>query len=202
MHLTTVARDIESTKSVVRQVEGNAMLQSDSIGPPMREIHGLANKLNELIVKQEANTKKGQGFRLFAHSFAKGPKEQKQLEQLKNDLVQHKNTLVLCIVANLAPSGVTLDIKGVKMDGVAVLQNGRVIQTPEDKDFDRITISNVSMGGASFMNNSAVNQEQQSRLLEEADKRAKREGLLQLIAGPGVPDELKPQIFQFVRTMY
>ncbi|GAP82504.2 hypothetical protein SAMD00023353_0100510 [Rosellinia necatrix] len=141
MHISVVARDIEGAKSIVQQVKTNAMLQDDTIQQTMEAILGLAKNLDTLVTKQEGKTKNGAGFRNFAHSFAKGPKEQKQLEQLRDELMQHKNTLILSIVVHVAPSGTKLDLKHIKIAGAAIMQNGRVMRTAEKKDFDNIVIS-------------------------------------------------------------
>ncbi|KAJ8128286.1 hypothetical protein O1611_g5346 [Lasiodiplodia mahajangana] len=201
MHLTVVARDVEGTKSIVQQVENNTILQTDTIQKTMESILDIAKKLDELVTKQEEKTRKGTGFRNFAHSFAKGPKEQKQLEQMRDELMQHKNTLILCIVVSLAPSGARLDVRNVKMDGAAIMQNGRVMSTPETKDFDVITIKDVTMGGSTFMNNSSVTPEQQDRFLQLPQQRQKMELLLDLVKSTAVPDLIKQQIITQVITL-
>ncbi|KAI1120209.1 hypothetical protein F5Y10DRAFT_273294 [Nemania abortiva] len=195
MHLTAVAYDIEGTKSILQHVENNIMLQTNTMKQTMEAILGLAKRLDELVAKQEDKTRKGSGFRNFAQSFAKGPKEQRQLQQMRSELIQHKNTLILCIVVSLAPSGTALDVKDVKMDGATVMQNGRVMRTPETRDFDNIVIRDVTMEGSSFMNNSSVTPEEQDRLLQMPLQRERMRMLLSLITIGAVPDSIKVQVF-------
>ncbi|XXG95990.1 hypothetical protein Hte_002267 [Hypoxylon texense] len=132
----------------------------------MKEILDLANKLNDLITKQEAKAETRARFRTFAHSFAKGPKEQKQPEKLKGDHTTQEHARAVysswsCPLWNSTG-------RKRRHDGwVAIMQGSRIIREPEDKDFDRITIRDVDMKGASLMNNSAVTPDQQKWVLNE-----------------------------------
>jgi len=57
-----------------------------------------------------------------------------------------------------------LSVEDAKMYESAIVLDGRVLRTSDNKDFDNIIIIDVAMGGVSLMNNSVVAREQEDQL--------------------------------------
>ncbi|KAI1118424.1 hypothetical protein F5Y14DRAFT_447298 [Nemania sp. NC0429] len=193
-HLAVVARDIESLKSIMQLVNDNPMLQNDRNMQLLKYTLWITRLLAEVVKKQDDETGMGKGFHNFADSCGKGPNEQNLIEIRRDELMGYKIDIIRGIIKDLAPPGTSLNVEGVRLDGATIMQNGRVMSTPETRDFDSVTIRNVTMSGSSFMNNSSVTPEQEERIRQEESNRRKKQILLSLATNPAVPDKFRNQI--------
>lgn len=202
MHLSVVARDVEGTQGIVKRIKNNPMLQNDDLAASAKQLLDIATRLNSLVDELEAksNKEKNGGFRAFAHNFVQGPKEQKQLEQLRSDLVGSKNTLILGIVAELAPSGTSLTVKNTESLNISYMQNGRIARNESDKDVDHLLIENVKSRDASTMINTLITAPQHDKLVTASNQKFRITQLMDLMKQQYIEPDMKAQIFQIIQA--
>ncbi|KAI1132638.1 hypothetical protein F5Y10DRAFT_197783 [Nemania abortiva] len=201
MHLSTVMRDVEGTKSIVERVQNNPLLQHESLEGYLDDLLKVSNELGTLVTSQDAMTAKGRGFRLFVHDFVNGPKEQQELEQLRNSLTASKNSLTLALVAGLSPAGTTLSLTNVKLTDRAYQQNSRILRGPDDKEFDNMILKNIDQSGTSVLYNSSMTPDELNKVTAEQNKRFRLEHLTGLLKSESVAAEMKQQILNSIMDL-
>ena len=204
MHLMTVFNDVKGTMSIVERIQSNPQLEDEHMQPLIEELLRIATDLSNLVSEQEEKAKNNGGFREFTHDFLKGPKDQRRLEALRNDLVASKNTLTLGIITYLAPAGTSLKVDDVKMTGLALQHNGRVIRGEGDQgqDFDHITVKGVEMGGAAVMMNATVNESQQNKLIKNQVRNYRIQQLAEIMRDGSVDKGLQRGAFEAMTALF
>ncbi|KAH8744203.1 hypothetical protein F5883DRAFT_590730 [Diaporthe sp. PMI_573] len=200
-HLGTVIRDVAGTKAIVKRIEENPFLHTDVLATCIEELLRISQDLDTLVAKQEEQTQKGKGFRLFLHDFLKGPDDQQKLEAFRDNLVASKNTLTLAIVVDLSPAGTVISVSDTKLSDTAYMQNILRKEHQADKGSGRITIQKVQLGGSSLMLNTTLDPEQIDKVTDDNEKRKRIEILGKFLTAPEVASQLKSGILSSIQKL-
>ncbi|KAJ8128290.1 hypothetical protein O1611_g5349 [Lasiodiplodia mahajangana] len=190
---------VQDAREVAAQVQNSSLSRKNDLAAYLDDLFNISTRFSNLI-DQVSKATNGHGFNQFDDDYNNGPTEQKDIENLRQELDNSKNNLADALRATIT-FGPKLSLTNVNLTDNAYQQNSRIIRGPEDQDFSTITLRDVNQAGRSTIMNSSMNTKEFNDTLAEQNKRHRISELADLLKIESLPEKMKEDIFKTIKEL-